>query len=359
MKKIKITEIHTNPENPRTIRDEKFKKLVKSLQEFPEMMSIRPVVVNNEMMILGGNMRYEAAKAAGWKEIPIEVVDLTPDQQREFIIKDNVSGGDWDFDALASGWDVEQLTDWGVDVPDTFETKKEVTEDEFDVNEDIDTDIVIGDMFQVGGHRLLCGDSTDSDQVARLMGGELADMIFTDPPYDLEDNYSGNIFEIVKESCHIFIMNSDKLLIQNVNNGFKWFRKFFAVDFRLARLVDNNQPMTRADFIAEFCKGKTRFKNLYDGFSTLIQCAKISNNNDSINFGHKQAKRVELPATFISHYSEKNEIIVDLFGGSGSTMAAAEQLERKCYMMEFEPKNCQIIINRMKKMYNLEETKLL
>jgi site-specific DNA-methyltransferase (adenine-specific) len=214
-------------------------------------------------------------------------------------------------------------------------------------------------MFQVGGHRLLCGDSTDSDQVARLMGGELADMIFTDPPYDLEDNYSGNIFEIVKESCHIFIMNSDKLLIQNVNNGFKWFRKFFAVDFRLARLVDNNQPMTRADFIAEFCKGKTRFKNLYDGFSTLIQCAKISNNNDSINFGHKQAKRVELPATFISHYSEKNEIIVDLFGGSGSTMAAAEQLERKCYMMEFEPKNCQIIINRMKKMYNLEETKLL
>jgi DNA modification methylase len=190
------------------------------------------------------------------------------------------------------------------------------------------------------------------------MQGEKSDMIFTDPPYDLEDSYSQNIFDSVKEDSHIFIMNSDKLLIENVNNGFNWFRKFFSVDFRQARLVSNNQPMTRVDLIAEFCKGKTKFNNLHDGFSTLIECAKIHNDNEKINFGHKQAKKIELPSTFIQHYSNENELIGDFFGGSGSTMAACEQLNRNCYMMELEPKNCQIILDRMKKCYNLDANKL-
>jgi DNA modification methylase len=116
--------------------------------------------------------------------------------------------------------------------------------------------------------------------------------------------------------------------------------------------------MTRVDLIAEFCKGKTKFNNLYDGFSTLIECAKIHNENDSINFGHKQAKRIELPAIFINHYSLENEIVCDFFGGSGSTMAACEQLNRTCYMIEFSPENCQRIINRMEKIYNLKAIKL-
>jgi hypothetical protein len=118
MEVVKIDSIRKNPENPRIIRDDKFKKLVKSLNEFPEMMNIRPVVVNKAGVILGGNMRYEAAKVAGWQEIPVEVVELSPEKEREFVIKDNVSGGEWDFDALANGWGVEELTDWGVDVPD-------------------------------------------------------------------------------------------------------------------------------------------------------------------------------------------------------------------------------------------------
>lgn len=125
MQTVNINEIHGNPDNPRIIRDDKFKKLVKSLQSFPEMMELRPVVVNKEMMILGGNMRYEAAKAAGWKEIPVTIADLTPDQQREFIIKDNVSGGEWDFDALANGWDIELLKDWGLDIPAFDESKED------------------------------------------------------------------------------------------------------------------------------------------------------------------------------------------------------------------------------------------
>jgi hypothetical protein len=118
VKMLTIDSIQPNPENPRIIKDGKFKKLVKSLHEFPEMMQLRPVVCNNDMMILGGNMRWRAAQAAGWKTIPVIIAEnLTAEQQREFIIKDNVSGGEWDWDIIANEWDPIQIEDWGLDVP--------------------------------------------------------------------------------------------------------------------------------------------------------------------------------------------------------------------------------------------------
>jgi len=117
MQKFKISEIKLNPNNPRLIKDDKFEKLVKSIKEFPEMLDIRPIVVNSDMVILGGNMRFKACKEAGLKEIPVIVADnLTEEQQREFLIKDNVSGGEWDWDLLANEWDSEQLTEWGIDL---------------------------------------------------------------------------------------------------------------------------------------------------------------------------------------------------------------------------------------------------
>jgi hypothetical protein len=116
VKKVDIKFIKLNPNNPRLIKDDKFKKLVQSIKDFPEMLDIRPIVVNQDMIILGGNMRYKACQEAGLKEIPIIVTDLTEEQQREFLIKDNVSGGEWDWDMLANEWEVEQLNEWGVDV---------------------------------------------------------------------------------------------------------------------------------------------------------------------------------------------------------------------------------------------------
>jgi ParB-like chromosome segregation protein Spo0J len=119
--KTKISEIKLNPNNPRLIKDDKFKKLVQSIKDFPEMLDIRPIVVNSDMVILGGNMRFKACKEAGLKEVPIIIADnLTEEQQREFLIKDNTSGGEWDFEMLANEWDVEQLEEWGLDVP-TFD----------------------------------------------------------------------------------------------------------------------------------------------------------------------------------------------------------------------------------------------
>jgi hypothetical protein len=116
--KTKLSEVKLNPNNPRLIKDDNFKKLVQSIKDFPEMLDIRPIVVNADMVILGGNMRFKACKEAGLKEVPIIVADnLTEEQQREFLIKDNVSGGEWDFEMLENEWDTEKLMEWGLDLP--------------------------------------------------------------------------------------------------------------------------------------------------------------------------------------------------------------------------------------------------
>ena len=120
MQVVKISEVKVNPNNPRLIKDDKFKKLVQSVKDFPEMLKIRPIVVNKDMIILGGNMRYKACKEAGLKEIPIIKTDLTEEQQKEFLIKDNVSGGEWDWDMLANEWNSEDITSWGLDLPIYF-----------------------------------------------------------------------------------------------------------------------------------------------------------------------------------------------------------------------------------------------
>ena len=114
---VKISEVKSNPNNPRLIKNDKFEKLVQSLKDFPEMAKVRPIVVNQDFVVLGGNQRLRAMKEAGWKEVPIEVVDWSEEKQREFIIKDNVGFGEWEWDVLANEWEVENLNDWGLDVP--------------------------------------------------------------------------------------------------------------------------------------------------------------------------------------------------------------------------------------------------
>jgi ParB-like chromosome segregation protein Spo0J len=137
IKKVKISEIKSNPNNPRLIKDDKFHKLVKSIQEFPKMLDIRPIVVNADMIVLGGNMRLKACKEAGLKEVPIIFADdLTEEEQKEFIIKDNVGFGDWDWDMIANEWDAEQVEEWGLDVPD-FEVN-EIESETKDLSDSID-----------------------------------------------------------------------------------------------------------------------------------------------------------------------------------------------------------------------------
>jgi hypothetical protein len=123
IKTVKLSEIKSNPNNPRIIKDDKFRKLVNSIQEFPKMLEIRPIVVNSDMIVLGGNMRLKACKEAGLKEVPVIFADdLTEDEQKQFIIKDNVGFGEWDWDMLANEWEPELLNEWGLEVPNWGET---------------------------------------------------------------------------------------------------------------------------------------------------------------------------------------------------------------------------------------------
>ena len=138
---VKISEVKNNPNNPRVIKDDKFEKLVRSIKEFPKMLEIRPIVVNDDMIVLGGNMRLKACKEAGLKEVPIiKASDLTEDEQRQFIIKDNISGGEWDWEMLNSEWNTEDLEDWGLDMP-TFGD-----EVDYSILDDENIDDIIDDM---------------------------------------------------------------------------------------------------------------------------------------------------------------------------------------------------------------------
>jgi hypothetical protein len=159
-KQTKLSEIKPNPNNPRVIKDHKFAQLVKSIQDFPEMLQIRPIVVNAEMVVLGGNMRLKACKEAGLKEVPVIFADsLTEEQQKEFIIKDNVGFGEWDWDQLANEWDEDELNEWGLDVP------VDLKNNDTDINEE---------------------DIIEHEQSVQLLPGKEYLLIFFDSDQDFE-----------------------------------------------------------------------------------------------------------------------------------------------------------------------------
>ena len=139
VKVVKITEIKANPNNPRILKDDKFRKLVTSIEKFPEMADVRPIVVNMDMVVIGGNMRLRAMKEVGWKEAPVQMVDWTEEQQKEFIIKDNLGYGEWDWDDLANNWDEQELTDWGLDIPNFDSDSFSTTLNGESINENTDT----------------------------------------------------------------------------------------------------------------------------------------------------------------------------------------------------------------------------
>jgi DNA modification methylase len=354
MQKVKLSDIRPNPNNPRVIKDDKFKKLVKSIQDFPQMLELRPIVVNDEMIVLGGNMRLKALEHLGIKETYIiKASDLTQKQEQEFIIKDNVGYGEWDWDQLANEWDVEDLDEWGLDLPLDFVKELEAEEDDFAIPEGgIETDIVLGDLFEIGEHRLLCGDSTDSDAVARLMDGEKADMVFTDPPYGmnavsksgvLKKKYGTDIMgdsdtNAAKDSFNlIYSMYPDAIHIW-------WGANYYSSclpDSECWIVWDkNNGESDQTDCELAWTNAR----------SVVRQFTKASEKTNRV---HPTQKPVELIDWSIKRFAEKAKVIGDYFLGSGATMVASHQLKRKCFGMELDPKYCQVIIDRMK---NLDPT---
>jgi DNA modification methylase len=363
MIKLPINQVKANPNNPRIIKDDKFKKLVQSIKEFPEMLELRPIVVNEDMVVLGGNMRLKACKEAGLDKVPvIKASNLTEEQQKEFIIKDNVGFGEWDWNDLANNWETEKLQEWGLDIPGFEAEVLEAEEDDFAAPEGgIETDIVLGDLFEIGEHRLLCGDSTDSDQVAKLMNGEKADMVFTDPPYGIKvvQNNSVGGGKLAKVNSYSEIIGDDttdtaKEFYQTcISLGFEnfiiWGGNYFT-DFLSPSMCwivwDKENTGNFADVElawTSFDKGAKLYKWQWNG---MIR--KGDKNIEGKTRVHPTQKPVGLFGDIFNDF-EFNTCF-DGFLGSGSTMVAAHQLKRKCYGMELDPKYCQVIVDRMKKL---------
>jgi DNA modification methylase len=385
MQTVDIAEIKPNPNNPRIIKDEKFHKLVQSLKDFPEMASVRPIVVNQDMVILGGNMRFKAMKEAKWKQIPVEVVDWDEEKQREFIIKDNVGFGEWDWDDLANSWNAEELEAWGLDVPAGFTEEAEAEEDDYEIADEIQTDIVLGDLFEIGEHRLLCGDSTDSDAVAKLMDGQKADMVFTDPPYNIgfkgtmsSTSIDGKIVPFKTENTKYDEIKNDLHSKEEFNDFIKsiieqiilFCRGGWYISFSSSTLNEILNPLNELKVeyksIIIWVKNqanmggghyKRRYEPIVYGYNENIFYGESFKEEDVWEFQrtlkndlHPTMKPIPLIENALKNSSRNDDTVLDLFLGSGSTMVAAHQLKRKCYGMELEPKYCQVIVDRMLKL---------
>jgi len=364
--------IKSDPNNYRLHSDRNKALIAKSLAD---LGAGRSIVIDNEDFIVAGNGVFESAEALG---IPTRVIetdgkelivvkrtDLTlgDPRRKELALADNATSdsSDWDIEALRDDWSTDELTAWDIELPD-FEENEEVQEDGYEAGNGVETEIVYGDLFEISDgkttHRLLCGDSTDSDMVKKLMGGEVADMVFTDPDFSmpielLKEAYSN---ALLFSSGFGFWMCSDKQAVQLAYNDFDNFVRFFVQDFRQATMISGSQAMTRHVMICKF--GNKKMNNLKDGFCTILDIATLRTSKDHDKL--PMQKRVELPATFIEHYTKKQDIILDLFGHSGSTMVAAHQLNRSCYTQELEPRYCQSIIDRMKRLNeNITVSKLV
>jgi len=379
----KISAIKRNPNNPRILKDDKFAKLTQSIKDFPQMLDIRPIVVNDDMIVLGGNMRLKACKEAGLSEVPvIKVDDLTEEQQREFIIKDNVGFGEWDWDLLANEWDTDLLEDWGLELDfNPVDDDNAGLTDEDDVPEVTENPVSkVGDIWLLGEHRVMCGDSTNGGDVALLMNGEKADICFTSPPYNagsleirgnkstekkynsFEDNQtSEDYFNFLYKNLVCMMEVSNEVfynigLVQNNKNTIFQIITEFGDKFKdiiywkkntVAPHIQKGIVNNLVEFIICFGDGKRKFLNpqfSQGSYWNVIEGSNASSNDYSDI--HKATFPVYLPENIIDNFSNKNSIVIDCFLGSGTTLIAAEKKNRKCYGMELDEKYCDVIVKR-------------
>ena len=383
IKTIKIKDLATNdgqieglPKNPRQIRDHRYEKLKKSIEDAPEMLQLRELLVyphGGKFVIIGGNMRYRACKEIGYKELPCKVLDAeTPvEKLRQYAIKDNENFGEYDWDIVANEWDTAEMEDWGVELPTDWGVEldgeeieqKEIVEDE--IPENVETKCKKGEIWQLGRHRLMCGDSTDGGDVAKLMNGERADSLFTDPPYGYE--YQSNMR--TKSEKFDVLKNDDKILdffplLPSFVDGWIFVCTTWKVLDMWTAIFKKQYDLTN---LIVWDKGGGYIGDLRKTFGTDYEIIMCSNNGKELTgkrlgsvwsigkdnaekYDHPTQKPVALSGTAIDCTTNEGDIILDLFGGSGSTMIACEQLGRKCRMMELDPHYCDVIIARWEKL---------
>jgi len=339
------------PKNPRLIKDDKFDKLKKSIQDDPEMLELREVIAyefNGELVVIAGNMRLKACTELGIKQIPTKILPPTTpiEKLKAYTIKDNIGYGDHNWPDLQIEWDVQQLSEWGLDIPDAFKVVPEAVEDDYEIPDEIETDIVLGDLFEIGEYRLLCGDSTDSDQVAKLMNGNKADMVFTDPPYKIQTEggckgitgealrKQGKDIEFISDFNPTDFLNTMPLVFENKRmNAYVFCNKDLLPDYLLwAREIGYSFNVLiwkkpNAIPIGDSHRPDIEYLLLFRKSAIWNNSLKDVNYSRCLEFGresglHPTMKPIELISNEMKISSNQNSLIVDFFLGSGSTMVA-------------------------------------
>lgn len=373
----KLSELKELPGNPRTISKKQFETLKKSLTNNTDYFEARPIILSNrtgELVILAGNQRYKAAKSLGITEVPTILLEgLTEEREREIIIRDNVENGDWDMDMLANEWDAGQLQDWGVELPE-LENITEIVEDEApEVNEKEPAKSKLGEIYQLGNHRLMVGDSTDAQMMNSLMDGVKADLYLTDPPYNVDytdghenerkilndhfetDKECGeklwlpaftNARENSKDCCSVYcfmpqggthmmmMMMMMMMAGWNVKHELIWKKQ--SIVLNRADYNYQHEPFMYGWNKTHKFYGKGEFKN-----TSVWEIERPTKSKE-----HPTMKPIRLLTEVLLNASREGDIVLDNFGGSGSTLIACEQLGRSCYMMELDPHYADVIIKR-------------
>lgn len=356
IKNIKLKDITPYKNNAKKHDKTQINNVAESIKQFG---MVQPIVIDKNNEIVIGHCRYEALKKLGEKEAPCVMADdLTDEQIKKLRNLDNkLNESEWDFDLLK--FDIQDLDfsdfdiDWGIpDLDDNEE--KEIIEDEFDIEPPVEPKAKLGDIYQLGNHILMCGDSTKIEDVEKLMNGNKADMVFTDPPYNVCFNGRSGKFDVIKNdnlSDYDFedFINSTINIIKYINPPiyYIWCNwNFYGV---LQNKLDYKSCIVWAKNVFglgngyrhqhEFCLFNGEIDEEIKNESDLWQISKDT------NYVHPTQKPITLCGRALkNHKNVKN--VLDLFGGSGSTLIACEQLNRNCYMMELDPKYVQVIIQR-------------
>ena len=374
MDKLKIEYLKTDElipyaNNPRN-NDDAVDYVANSIKEFGFKV---PCVIDNEKNVVCGHTRLKAAKKLGIKEVPCIIADdLTEEQIDAFRLADNKTSeiATWDFAKLEielESINSIDMSEFGFDISVVEESEtKEREEDE--VPEEVETRCKLGDIWQLGNHKLICGNSTDVTVIDRLMDGVKVDCVFTDPPYNMSDHLTGFANEKTKRALSTIVdfdpnTVTDTLFAINTNNYFiftskelipKYFKIFEEWGFNiLVWCKDNPTPMTNNTFLPDveyllyFYKNGRVWNNGLDVsvYKKYYNSNKMEGRKEAGNV-HPTIKPIKIIADKIQICSNKNGIVVDLFGGSGTTLIACEQLNRKCYMCELDEHYCSVILQR-------------
>ena len=451
---IKLSQININARNPRKISDKQLERLVRSILIFPEMQTLRPIVIDETYTALGGNMRYRALTAISekspaeinmmlangckgyaqkteaerqnlrdyweaWLADPTAIIvradQLTEEQKREFIIKDNVAFGEWDDETLSEDFDPDELLDWGLGDFDDEPEDNDADEDDYGEEDaaNAPTRCNPGDVWELGRHRLMCGDSTKEADVAKLMGGEQTDLLLTDPPYNVDyQDGTKDKMKIANDNMDDvafvgFLTAAFNCAIQAMRPGaafYVWHADSKGYEFRTALKevgltlqetliwVKNALVLGRQDYqwrhepclygwkdgaAHYFVDDRSQSTVIEDAgvdyrklkkdelLKLVLQLTDVSVPNTVIyedkptkNDIHPTMKPVKLMARLIKNSTKQEQLVLDLFGGSGSTLIACEQINRKCFTMEYDPKYCDAILDRWEKLTGEEAERI-